>query len=89
MEKISRVVVIPIYRLLTERERISLRQCFRVFGTEDICFVTYSELSLSDCYALAKEYGLKVARKNFKKYYFRSVQGYNHLMLTPPHISGI
>lgn len=73
------IVVIPLYKsALDADELVSLRRCFEVLGSHPICFVR-PEGSSFEYEALIAPY----RQYPFPASYFRSVQDYNRLMLTP------
>lgn len=73
-------VVVPIYRTtLSACERISLEQVCRVLQGYPLVFVKPESLDLS---AIQKEFPL-FGTESFADEYFRGIEGYNRLMLSP------
>lgn len=74
-------VVIPIYKAwLTEPERASLRQAFKILGGYNIFFITFKKLDTG-------QYRESIPGKDylfvyFDQHYFESIAGYNELMLS-------
>ncbi|MBR4384078.1 MAG: hypothetical protein IKP64_11045, partial [Selenomonadaceae bacterium] len=69
-------IVIPVYRELNELEKISLERCREILGRYQIVFVAPEGKIFSYF-----ESGDMVA--HFPAEYFRSVQTYSTLLLTP------
>ena len=68
-------IVIPIYKTeLTEIEKISLNQCNKVLGDNDIFYASPKGLNPS-------EKLLPFKNEEFDPEYFKDIQGYNRLML--------
>ena len=80
------LVVIPLYKARPDRfEEISLRQCARVLARKHpVCFIAPEGLDLS-CYddIFRDEAGIQPEKKYFPPRFFKSLSGYNQLMLTP------
>ncbi len=78
MNSTSVVIVIPIYKnTLSEGERLSLNQCMKILGNYSIVFAQPESL---DSTAINFEGKIKVER--FPDKYFKTVLGYNELMLS-------
>jgi len=74
----SVVIVIPIYKnTLTEGERLSLNQCVKILGNYSIVFVQPESLDSS---SISFDGRIKV--ECFPDKYFKTVFGYNELMLS-------
>lgn len=74
------VIVIPLYKKnLNEFERISIRQCFKVFKGHTICVVKPESLDLSTIF---KEFPFN-KMICFEDGFFEDIHGYNRLMLSP------
>lgn len=74
------IIVIPIYKELTENEKISFRQVLKILGRYDICLVLPDGIELSWLQDVCTK---GVCRQEyFEKAYFESVSTYNQLMLT-------
>jgi hypothetical protein len=79
MDKRLAKILIPVYRLPSEMEERSLKQCFRLLGNYPIVLVqpeSFSSESLTDRYP-----SLQI--ETFPDRYFSSIWGYNQLMLSP------
>ena len=75
------VIVIPIYKsVLSADEEQSLRQCMRVLGNYKILLVCPEGLDLSAYHMVA---GRQLPFESFSSYYFASIDGYNHLLMSP------
>lgn len=73
-------IIIPIYKSeLTEFEKLSLEQCFKVLGKHKICFVAPESLNL-DYYR--NLFGEHFIVQYFNPKYFKGILGYNQLMLS-------
>ena len=74
------VIIVPLYKeTLNEFERVSIRQCFKVFMERVICVVKPDSLDLS---AILEEFPFnKVV--SFDDSFFKDIHGYNRLMLSP------
>jgi len=78
MNDTSVVIVIPIYKnTLTEGERLSLNQCMKVLGGYSIVFVQPESLDSSSI-----SFDGKIKVEHFPDKYFKTVFGYNELMLS-------
>lgn len=78
MKDTSVVIVIPIYKnTLTEGERLSLNQCVKILGDYAIVFAQPESL---DSTPISFDGKIKVER--FPDKYFKTVFGYNELMLS-------
>lgn len=73
-------VVIPIYHChMTEYERISFMQCFRVLSSHEIIFVAPNSLRLDEYI----QYVPNIKVVAFPDFWFRSIASYNRLLLSP------
>lgn len=73
-------ITIPIYKnILSEFEKISLKQCFKVLGKHKICFVAPENLNLDYYQNL---FGEHFTVQYFNPTYFEGISGYNQLMLS-------
>ena len=73
------VVVIPVYKPVPDaRELFSLRQCARVLAAHPLVFVAPAGLDLGPYRAVIPTAG----EQRFEADYFRSIDGYNRLMLS-------
>lgn len=78
MNDTSVVIVIPIYKsILTEGERLSLNQCVKVLGNYFIVFAQPESLDSSSI-----SFEGKIKTECFPDKYFKTVLGYNRLMLS-------
>lgn len=78
MNDTSVVVVIPIYKnTLTEGERLSLNQCVKILGNYSIVFVQPESLDSSTI-----SFDGRIKTECFPDKYFKTVFGYNELMLS-------
>lgn len=72
-------VIIPFYKSnLTNREIISLTQCFNILSEYRIIGVKPKSLDISTIYGTER----LTCVEEFDDLYFKDVQGYNHLMLS-------
>lgn len=67
---------------MKEAEERSLRQCLTVLGNHPICLIGPEGLDISAYEAIAKACGKTLERECFDPSYFRSVAGYNRLLLS-------
>ncbi len=73
-------VIIPIYKPeISEFEKLSIQQCFRILGKHEICFVAPENLDTKN---YEEVIGEKLNVKYFDPIYFRGISGYNQLMLS-------
>lgn len=71
-------VVIPVYKVnLSLTEQLSLKQCIKLLGDFDIVFVHPESLDVSTI-----NFDGRISSEKFPDHYFKSVFGYNRLMLT-------
>lgn len=75
-------VVIPVYRVPTGTELISLRQCCKVLSRYDHCLVAPEGLDTSAFQSLWADYGLVLHEERFAPQFFRGLQGYNRLCMS-------
>ena len=72
------IVVIPVYKTSPDAtERMSLRQCVKVLGGHDMCFVCPQELDVAAYTELA---GRPFRTERFEGRYFQGIEGYNDLL---------
>ncbi|MBE6300540.1 MAG: hypothetical protein E7085_01610 [Parabacteroides distasonis] len=77
------IIVIPIYKdFLSESELLSLKQCLKILGTFDIVLVCSNDIDLSKYKLIFREYKLPIVVEYFDTMFFKSVVGYNRLMLS-------
>jgi hypothetical protein len=84
MDKFA-VIIIPVYKEdLSNFEKISLRQVFKILGRKyTICFICPEKLMLKEYYTIAQDYEvINVNHKRFSTSYFENIQSYNRLMLS-------
>jgi len=80
------VVVIPIYKKyveLTNSEKKSIIQCFRILQKHQIVFICpefFRDINLYN--ELAKQENTSVEFKEFRKIYFENIDGYNRLLIS-------
>lgn len=73
-------VVIPIYKKhLNENDKISLRQCQKILGEFPIYFIQPSGLDIVEYKSIISD----SKQITFENKYFKSIQGYSKLMLSP------
>ncbi len=78
------VVVIPIYKTNPSRsEEASFRQCLTVLSDFDITIVTFEDLDLAPYQNISKKVGKTYRVEYFDQNYFKSLDGYNKLCLSP------
>ena len=71
-------IIIPIYKIdLSLTEQISLNQCIKILGNHSIVFVQPESLDTSSI-----NFEGRISSEKFPDHYFKSVFGYNRLMLT-------
>ena len=71
-------IVIPVYKVnLSLTEQLSLKQCIKLLGDFDIVFVHPESLDVS-----AINIDGRISSEKFPDHYFKTVFGYNRLMLT-------
>lgn len=75
-------IVIPIYKEPTADEIISLCRCCEVLYSYPMTIVAPERLSLTTYLALWSSYGLTFDVEYFNCKYFKSIAGYNRLMLS-------
>ncbi len=76
--KSSCVIVIPIYKSeLSIYEKIALTQCGKLLSDYDIVILKPEDLKISDM-----QIGFSYSELSFPSFYFKSVFGYNDLMLS-------
>ncbi|RYZ98673.1 MAG: hypothetical protein EOP47_18755 [Sphingobacteriaceae bacterium] len=80
MEQVKKVaVIIPFYKeSLTANELVSVQQCFKVLGSYPVIAVKPQSLALSQ---QLQKFPF-TAIESFSDEYFKSIQGYNRLMLS-------
>lgn len=78
------VIVIPVYKPhMTDYELISFTQCLRIFKrSHPIVLATYKDLDCTEYLSIAKEEGVELAFSFFAQTYFKSIIGYNKLMVS-------
>ena len=70
-------IIIPIYKIdLSLTEQISLNQCIKILGNHSIVFVQPESLDTSSI-----NFEGRISSEKFPDHYFKSVFGYNRLML--------
>ena len=79
MSKELVTVVIPVYKTaLSASEKRSLKQCVKILGQYNIVFIAPESLDTSSI-----NFDGKILSEKFPDHYFKSVLGYNSLMLSP------
>ena len=82
MKKVT--VVIPAYRdFLSEDEALSFRQTLHLLGGYPISLVCPDDLNCDQYKTIAENYGLILTIERFKCAFFRGIEGYNRLLLSP------
>lgn len=79
------VIIIPIYKeQLSVSEKVSLKRCIKVLGGYQIFFVTHHQLSKQEYIEIIEKEDsvLNCDFIYFDYKYFKSIQGYNELMLS-------
>ena len=77
------VIVIPAYKdQLTASEILSIKQCLSVLKAHDIRIVCPTTLNRSCYKALFEEYNRELECVEFDPSYFKSINGYNSLLLS-------
>src|SRR6266487_1359667 len=85
MLKESVVVVIPVYKsfsALTPSEKGSLAQCFSILNKRTICIIGPENLNFPEYLQFAKSNTIGLNIKTFKNNYFKTIKGYNKLLLS-------
>ena len=78
-------VVVPIYKeftFLSDQERVSLSQLYRVLGEFSIFFICPENIAIESYIENAKAFNVKPQKAVFAKHYFESISGYNSLLLS-------
>lgn len=76
-------ILIPIYKKEVEWfEKISFEQCLRVLNTHPISIVTFKGLDINYFENLLKSYSINYTIVYFNECYFKSIKGYNQLLLS-------
>jgi len=74
-------IIIPIYQeQISDYEKISFLQCFRILGQYPIYLVAPENLNIQEYNKLAASNSFKVIRFNNK--FFQGIAGYNKLMMS-------
>lgn len=77
--KIKVAVVIPIYKkILDPFEKISLKQCVKILNKYNIKLAAPKNLNLNNYFKINPD----LKTEFFNPYYFKSIKGYNKLMLS-------
>jgi len=78
------VIIIPVYKSEPNgSETLSLKQCLRILHKYPVIFIAPEDLD-TKCYeAICSEFDVSFASRNFERHFFRSIAGYNQLMLSP------
>lgn len=77
------IIIVPVYKAeITKEEKMSFRQCCKVLQQHTICLVTHAQLNCDMYNNIAMEYDVRLKRENFDEEYFKTVYGYNQLMLS-------
>ena len=78
-------IVVPIYKdffKLSNEEKISLVQLYKILSTHPIYFIGPSSLDFKEYLVHAKTMNVAVHVKEFENFYFNNIQGYNQLLLS-------
>lgn len=74
------IIIIPVYQLkLNLFEQEALKKCLSVLGNHPICFIAPGSMAVED---LQDTYGIDRVER-FNDTYFKGIDGYNRLMLSP------
>ncbi len=74
------VIVIPIIAHTVKGDELqSLRQCLKVLGKRDICYLCSHELDTTFYEQACTEAGVKFRKRTFGSEWFKGVEGYNRL----------
>ena len=77
------IIVIPVYKdVLDTNEYKSLSQCLKILYKHPICLIGPEDLNYSVYNEVFSKYGVKFDIETFDSNYFKSVAGYNKLMLS-------
>jgi hypothetical protein len=83
MQPTAVTIVIPVYkRDLDKGERISLEQCCRVLSRHTISLIYPEQLCIEEYEKIFKKYDTAYSLISFDKRYFKSIIGYNELLLS-------
>jgi len=79
----SKIIVIPVYKNEPNRdESKSFKQGVKVLIEHQICIVTYKDLDISYYINILKKANALFSVEFFSSEYFKSISGYNQLMLS-------
>ena len=77
-------VVIPVYKESPSiDEQFSIRQTVKVLGQHDLALVCPNSLNITEYTELASEFHTTLKVKCFQDQYFKDINGYNRLLLSP------
>ena len=76
------IVIIPVYKpRLSQYEDTSFRRALTVLNEHPIKLVTHKSLDLETYSRISKEYNKEIGVEYFNKSYFKSLKGYNKLLM--------
>ncbi len=75
-------IAIPVYRIPTPSEEVSLRQCCKVLGRYDTYLVAPDGLDTTPIHRIWAERGRTIGEERFAADYFKGLKGYNRLCLS-------
>lgn len=77
-------IVVPVYKdTMTEMERVSFTRCCKVLGKYPVSLVTPAGMDISAFREVAARFpSVRLEQVGFDASFFKSVQGYNQLMLS-------
>lgn len=79
----NNIVIIPIYKPTPEDTELrSLNQCLKILGRHDICLICPEGLDTSVYQDIFSSYHKELTVEYFDASFFKSVSGYNKLMLS-------
>lgn len=77
------VILIPIYKSIPDHnEFVSFSQCLRVLFNHPMCIVTYNDLNIEYYSKLLIESKIVFSVEYFDRFFFKSLSGYNRLLLS-------
>lgn len=78
----SSIVVVPLYESVPDKwQRLSFEQCCRVLGSHPICITTHKGVDIGQYQHIAAKYDITINKEYFAARFFKSISGYNQLML--------
>lgn len=83
LKAVNCIIVIPVYKSTPLwNEDISFTRCIEILSGQTICIITHRDLDISYYSEVLNKAELSYKIKYFDKKYFKSLRGYNQLMLS-------